>query len=150
MADYYTEFSFAINDLTEPEKAWAEQVKAFFAEHDYEGDPESLPPELGLLYTEDDFGMGFTMEVEDDDSLWIYSDESGDVDSASRFVQSFLRKFRPDDCEGFEWAGTCSKPRLDAFCGGAVFITATEIDATYSGKWLGERTAAHMAAKENA
>lgn len=46
---------------------------------------------------------------------------------------------RLNETVGFEWADTCSKPRLDAFGGGAMFVTATEIRGMHTSRWLAEQ-----------
>ena len=35
-----------------------------------------------------------------------------------------------------EWSNDCSKPRVDAFGGGAAFITARKIKSINTGEWL--------------
>jgi hypothetical protein len=75
-------------------------------------------------------------EVDKNESgIWIHSDSSG-ADAACDFVQHLLARFGIEEPVGFEWANTCSKPCLDAFGGGAVIITATEIRSWTSFAWL--------------
>lgn len=157
MADYWTSFSFAITLNTTDERDWCTRAIAVLDGDDpgtcvltdeniateddcttHEHEPPM--PELAVVFTEPDWPhVSFAAEVEDDDGLWIHSDESGDVDEAARFVQVFLQKFRPDESVGFEYANTCSKPRLDAFGGGAALITAESIEFMHSGGWLSKR-----------
>ena len=126
MADYWTHFSFAIPDLTEAEIAW------------YHENFDDEDKAAAIFSDEPDTDWGYlSVKVEsDDDGLWIYSDESGDVDQAVRIVQAFLQAHRPDDAVGFEWSHDCSKMRLDAFGGGAAFITATDVQYINTGAWL--------------
>lgn len=155
MADYYTLFSFAIKGLTEPERAWLDELLHDVNDeqeprltciltgnegenaddcttHDHEG--------LGDVLADPD-QLGFAFSFEQDGSLWVHADESGMTENAANVVQAFLAKFRPDDTVGFEWANTCSRPLLDAYGGGAVFITATEIRWNGSGHWLAQQEA---------
>jgi hypothetical protein len=41
----------------------------------------------------------------------------------------------------FEWSHDCSKPRVDAYGGGAAFITAKEIKTMSTSAWLNEQIA---------
>ena len=60
--------------------------------------------------------------------LCLYSqDWMGTPENAAQFVQRFLKRFRADQCWGLTFARACSKPRVGAFGGGAVFVTADEI-----------------------
>lgn len=86
--------------------------------------------------------VGFAASFEDDGrTLWVYSEDSGTPEDAATLVQEFLGRFRPDDTLGFEWANTCSRPLVEAFGGGAVFVTAEEQRWMGSGHWLAEQAA---------
>ncbi len=43
-------------------------------------------------------------------------------------MRDFLKRFRPNDSFSMGHAFSCSKPRLDGFGGGAVFVTAERIE----------------------
>lgn len=116
MADYYTQFSFAIPEITEKEKKYIEKQL------------ENAPSE----------GSDFNWAI-DEDGLWIYSEESGSPDDAAGFVQEFLKKFRPKESVGFEFAFSCSKPRLDSYGGGAAFVTAESQEWTNTFSWLSNK-----------
>ncbi len=75
------------------------------------------------------FDYSFSEDVDEEwgHHLWIYSQEHGCVDRVAHLVQKFLRKFRPDQCWSLTYAGTCSKPRVGDFGGGAIFVTASDI-----------------------
>lgn len=110
MADYFLQFSFLVfEDLQPAECAWLEERSS--AEWWEVNDPEQF--------------MGFGMEIQDN-SLWINSEESGDVDQVAGLLHEFIRLFRPDDHVIFEWSWTCSKLRADGFSGGACYVSATE------------------------
>lgn len=80
-------------------------------------------------------GLGFDCKFEND-GLWIYAEESGNVDAVAAFVQYFLKKFHPDKYWTMTWACTCSRPIIGEFDGGAVFVTARGISFNNSGAWL--------------
>ena len=72
--------------------------------------------------------------------LWLHS-EYGGIDAVCAFVQHLLQKFDPKGHLAFEWSNDCSQPRLDAFGGGAAFITATEIKTMNTSDWLRQQAA---------
>ena len=90
---------------------------------------------------EDDHDLG-QVELEDR-TLWFCGRESGDPRAIADFVQGFLKQFRPSDSFSLEYAFTCSKPRLDGFGGGTVFVTAEEIQHTDTAEWVAERCREH-------
>jgi hypothetical protein len=71
----------------------------------------------------------------DKSGIWLHSDYGG-IDSACAFIQHLLQKFDPKGCVSFEWSHDCSKPRTDAYGGGAAIITAHEIKSMNSSGWL--------------
>jgi len=50
---------------------------------------------------------------------------------------------RPRDSFALEYAYTCSRPRLDGFGGGAVFVTAEGIECVETAAWVAERRREH-------
>lgn len=121
MADYYTQFSFAF--------------------------PVSAREGVDLLatlvaYERDVDPLGVTYRWEGD-SFWIASDESGDVDQLAELLQKFLQTHRPHGALGFCWANTCSKMRTDSWTGGAVFITASDLEFHGVETWLQKKLDVH-------
>lgn len=128
MANHYTQFSFTINGLTDAEASWAAHL---------------LGNEDRLLSLVEDDHVGFDAELQEDRrSLWVHVDESGEPVHAAALVQGFLIRFRPTESFGFEWADGCSKPVTDAFGGGAVFVTATELRWCSTADWLAKQLSA--------
>jgi len=140
MANYYTLFSAEIENLTAQEKAWLKEILSIdidgmtdeeveeWYEHGRDGVmPSQFCPEIW---------PGFDFEFQSDDSLWIYSEESGDMENVAEVVQVFLQRFRPDQCWSMEYSLGCSKPRTDAYGGGAVFVTANGCEFYDAGMWL--------------
>ena len=126
MADYYTEYSAEIDELTDDEIKWLE---ARFKDIEEAGADDDV----------DDLGQ---VELRDG-TLWFCAEESGDPRAVAEFVRDFLKRFRPNDSFSLEYALTCSKPRLDGFGGGAVFVTAVEIEHMDTAAWLAERCREH-------
>jgi hypothetical protein len=61
------------------------------------------------------------------DGLWVYTDESGNVEAAAAMIQGYLNATEQDITVYMSWANTCSKPRINEFDGGGVVITQTEL-----------------------
>jgi hypothetical protein len=60
--------------------------------------------------------------------LWLYAEESGNPPAVARFVQAFLRKFRPAERFTLTYASYCDRLRLGEFGGGAIAVTAGGIE----------------------
>ncbi len=130
MPNYYTQFSTAIESLSEDEAAWLKRVLQDTWDLDPDGSEYAwLIEQMDETDTDlegwPSFGHQFK-ENGDKPYLWVYSEESGNIEHVAGLVQAFLAKFRPDVTVSLEWAETCSKPAVDSFGGGAVVVTATE------------------------
>lgn len=146
MADYYTDFSFMISHLSETEQKWLKEVlqgpETDSSDLDnYEKIARDLAERHGIDADSDsidfDFWPGADYKFEKN-NLWIHSEGGGDnLDNLSTIIQLFLIRFRPADVISVEWANTCSKPRLDAFGGGIVTISAFDIDFETTGNIAG-------------
>ena len=145
MADYYTQFSEILDNLTPEEEKWlTEQLASdpstgspVFLQDYEEHDPDS--PDCG-------FQIGFEGEG-NERHMWIYSDDWGEPGRAAHLVQKFLKRFRPDQCWSFTYSSTCSKPRIGEFGGGGVFVTADEIHWQNSHEFVGQQRAAFEATR---
>jgi hypothetical protein len=146
MADYFTKFSFVI-PVTPEQGDWFTQVHSLAAElighaedgkarENIEGSQDVVLAALGLAERRD--GDPCLQVVHDDKegTVWVASEDSGDVDYTADLVQAFLRRFDLDRVVSFEWANTCSKPRLDAFGGGAVVISRRNADWFYTSTFV--------------
>lgn len=146
MADYYTTYSFAIPDLVGLEPTWWKLLGEYI-EGSNEGEDMSDPVYADFANLFDDpqyISLTFAVEANPGKpaSLWVYTEESGSPEDAAAAVQAFLAKFRPAEILGFEWANTCSKPRLDSFGGGAALVTADEVVWFNPSRMLAEAIAA--------
>ena len=128
MADYFTYFSYLI-DVGSPDKA--ARALALFQElcaADQDADDLEV--------------AGFTLARQDapeDSTLWIHDDEHGDVEAVIRFVLRLAEELDLTGLWGFQYALTCSRPRLDAFGGGAHVLDLGArklIGATSTQDWL--------------
>lgn len=123
MADYYTQFAMSLDDVSSEEAQWIREMIA----EDEDGFPkfmqdwEDRDEMLGFL--------AFDLTFDDDRTVKITDlDGYGNEGQLARFLQMYLKRWRPDTYLGLSFAYTCSKPRNDAFGGGAAFITADYIE----------------------
>ncbi|SOC22372.1 hypothetical protein [Rhodobacter maris] len=128
MADYFTHFSCLI-DVGTAEKA--ARALALFADL-RAADQEADDPEVsGFDLTRQDAPEGSI--------LWIHDDEHGDVEAVIRFVLRLAEDLDLTGLWGFQHALTCSRPRLDAYGGGAHVIdlgARKSIGWTSTEEWL--------------
>ncbi len=136
MADYFTNLSFVMPLKDDAQKQYALSLSHTAESHRNEETP--LPadfPESLKDVIED-----WTFEVEaEDEGVWIHSD-SGGIDAVCAFVQHLLQKFDTAPFVCFEWAHDCTKPRTDAFGGGAAVITKGEIETMNTPDWIRSKT----------
>ncbi len=97
-----------------------------------EGASEEPPSEGFLLSIEPQYGGS---------ELWMRDDVTGDPERIIRFVQRCAAEFGLTGKWGFQYANTCSKPRLDGFGGGAHVLdltTGETVDWIYTDGWLAQ------------
>lgn len=128
MADYFTQFSCLI-DVGSPDKA--ARALALFRELQ-EADQDADDPAFA----------GFDLvrqDVPEGSNLWIHDDEHGDVEAVIRFVLRLAEDLDLTGLWGFQYGLSCSRPRLDAFGGGAHVIdlgARKTIGWTSTQEWL--------------
>jgi hypothetical protein len=132
MADYFTNFSFILPLADDAQKEYALNLAHIASQHRFAEEP--LPADFPTALVDVLEDWQFELEA-DDDGLWLHS-ESGGIDAVCAFVQHLLEKFNPSGRITFEWSHDCSKPRVDAYGGGAAIITATEIKTMNTADWL--------------
>ena len=158
MANNYTQFSEQIDNLTSEEEAWVreelaptcelseEEFEVWRDTHpQYDQWPEDWPTFNYELHSKRGWSQEQQKMVAHPDKpkdLWIYSEEYGSIEDIGEFVHAFLKKFRPDQCFTLTWADTCSKPRIGEFGGGAVFVTADDIEWMNTYQWVAEMRSA--------
>lgn len=138
MADYFCQFSCIFDVGTAENAARAESIRGELAA-ELDRDEGTWP--------------GFGMEVDHESgpgALWIHSDEYGEPDHVIRFVLRCAAALDLQGIWGFTWGMSCSKPRLDAFGGGAHIVDLGKretIDWIDCSNWVIERTTPSTSAK---
>lgn len=141
MADYFTNFSLIVPLPDEAAVQYALDL-AEQAFHIHMGDemPDNFPASLRDVIEDWQFDTD-SNEPSNGRGLWLHSSDGG-IDAVCAFIQHLLQKFDPAGRVSFEWSHDCSKPRVDAFGGGAAIITAEEIKSTCTNQWLQEQAVA--------
>jgi len=129
VANHYLQFSEQIELHNKEEVAWAKrQLDAAVPDADREW--ERLDEDCN----------GFEWEIVEKPKkrsfLWFYAEESGNPPAVARFVQAFLRKFRPAERFTLTYACYCDRLRLGEFGGGAVAVTADSIEGFDVHDWV--------------
>ena len=140
MADYFTNFSLLMALPTEAAEKYAiDLAERAFRVHMGDESPDEIPASLRDVAEDWQFdtdpgcpssGWG----------LWLHSSDGG-IDAVCAFIQHLLERFDPTGSVSLEWSNDCSKPRVDAFGGGAALITAKKIKSISTGQWLDRQIA---------
>jgi hypothetical protein len=145
MADYFTNFSLVLELPDQSAQEYALNLAQQAADMRFGEDPPKLPPGFPASLV-DVLEICF-FETEAQGSLeqgkygiWLHSGDGG-IDAVCAFIQHLLRKFNPAGCVEFEWSNGCSKPRTDAYGGGAAIVTAHKIKSMTTGEWLAKQSA---------
>ncbi len=135
MADYFTNFSLIVPLPDEAAVQYALDL-AEQAFHIHMGDemPDDFPASLRDVIEDWQFDTD-SNEPSNGRGLWLRSSDGG-IDAVCAFIQHLLGRFSPEGHVTLEWANDCSKPRVDAFGGGAALITARKIKSISTGEWL--------------
>ncbi len=135
MANYYTEFSFEIDLTEEQHKKGVLLFESLNAE-------ENGFTNLRNLVLEEDTTPNFDFKpyvFSKGNVKWWFSSDGGE--SSTNHIALFLHycivNFNFPPC-GFEWSNSCSKPQLDSFSGGAVWITKEGFENISTNDWLEE------------
>jgi hypothetical protein len=127
MANYFTHFSCLL-DLHEIDQA--KQALDI-----YRSLSEELEGEGATI------GFVVSMDIErNTTTLWIRDEDHGDPEHVITFVKRCAETFKLNGLWGFQWADTCSRPRLDGFGGGAHVVdlaTGETVDWNDTRTWLG-------------
>ena len=127
MADYFTHFSCLL-DVGTPENA--ARALDLYNRLSEAGASEEPPSEGFLLSIQPEHGGT---------QLWMRDDVTGDPERLIQFVKRCAAEFRLSGRWGFQYANTCSKPRLDGFGGGAHVLdlaSGETVDWIYTDGWL--------------
>ena len=127
MADYFTHFSCLL-DVGTPENA--ARALDLYNRLSEDGASEEPPSEGFLLSIQPEHGGS---------QLWMRDGVTGDPERLIHFVKHCAAEFGLTGRWGFQYANTCSKPRLDGFGGGAHVLelaTGATVDWIYTDGWL--------------
>ena len=124
MANNYLLFSEVLTLKNKKEEKWAREELTRLSEAE---DGNGCPV------------IDFQWNIEDG-GIWFYTEEAGEPNTVGTFVQSFLKKFYPEDVWKLTWAATCSKPRIGEFSGGAMVVTAKKIYFMEASDWAYRKT----------
>ncbi len=127
MADFYTHFSCLLDVGSPDNAARALDIYQAFME---DAAREEVPSDGFLLSVQPDLGAT---------KLWIHDDATGDPQQAIDFVLRCAEAFALTGRWGFQWANTCSRPRINAFGGGAHVLDLekrTTVTWTDTNGWL--------------
>lgn len=135
MADYFTNFSLVVTLPDEAAQTYALNL-AEQASRINQGDeaPADFPADLHE-YTEN---WCFDTDADspaEEHGLWLHSSNGG-IEAVCAFLQHLLKKFDPSGRVTFQWSNDCSKPRTDAYGGGAAIITAKKVKTMSTCEWL--------------
>jgi len=111
VADYFTQFSCTLDAGTPENSVVALDLVLRLREEEEDADD----PEYS----------GFALSLQDGPGssvLWFHDDGQGDVEGVIRFVLRLAEELDLTGHWGFDYAHTCSRPRLEAFGGGAHVI----------------------------
>ena len=136
MADYFTNFSLLVPLPSKAAQEYALDLAAKAGTAMMEDDPllDDFPEDLREVI--EDWRFETEAETEPNNwGLWLHSGDGG-VDAVCAFIQHLLQKFDPRGHVAFEWSNDCSKPRVDAYGGGAALVTARKIKSVTTGAWL--------------
>jgi hypothetical protein len=141
MADYFTNFSFIVVLADTGQRDYALKL---FLQMSAIQQGEKIPDDFPVALK--DFCEDCCFEVEADESkaIWLHSTYGG-IDAVCAFVQHLLARFQPEGCVTFEWSHDCSKPRTDAYGGGAAHITAQDIKTMSTAEWLRQQSEPQLA-----
>ena len=127
MADYFTHFSCLL-EVGTPENA-ARALDLYNALSD-DNAAEDPPSDEFLLSIQPEHGGSH---------LWMRDDGTGDPEHVIQFVKRCANEFGLTGLWGFQYATTASRPRVNAFGGGAHVLdlaTGETVDWIHSGSWL--------------
>ena len=127
MADYFTHFSCLLDVGTPANAARALDLYNALSEA---GASEEPPSDGFLLSIQPEHGGS---------ALWMRDDVTGDPERVIQFVKRCAAEFQLTGRWEFQYANTCSRPRLDGFGGGAHVLdlaTGETLAWVYTDGWL--------------
>ncbi len=145
MADYYTKVSITVA-MTAEQYAWLNRLHTAVVDRVFgdteEGwlpEPDIAEPYAALAEFEDGCGIeAFDYQADGaEPGLWLYGD-TVNCDYLAALLQQFLIYADEARYITFEWANDCSRPRTDAFGGGAFVVSRDDIRGMATSTWCEE------------
>ncbi len=127
MPNYYTQVSIELDSLTPVEHRWLDHMLSLDLDEPVDARRFSLwtgKVDAPVLLDEGWPPCDYSFSGQ---ALWLYGDHVW-MDNLIWLVHAFYRLFRPDEVYYIGYAETCSCPRLDAYAGGAVLVTARTVE----------------------
>jgi len=152
MANYYTQMSIELKPSSEWDIRDIDRILLAIEEENLEQAPEWYQADHQSIQEGIEFstyienyleGSGSINHTISDSGLWIYSEESANITHIVHAIHQTMNHYNTPGYVAFEWSYSASKPMLDAFGGGAVFISAEECLYHTTGNWLWETIKAH-------
>lgn len=150
MANSYSQFSEMIEFETEEQREWFLKRLRFDPwdyidpadadEHDDKTYDSPLYREMeGIGISGDDNFSGIRFEKQDGLSLWVCSEEGGDLGAVATLVAHYQRTFGIKQPWGATGCGSCSKPRIGEFGGYACVVHLGEQQWINTWDWVREK-----------
>jgi hypothetical protein len=141
MADYFTNFSMILPLPSEAAQTYAADLaeQAFYIQTGDEPMPNDFP--LSLRDVVEDWRFETVPNNPADGGVCGCTRSGGGIDAVCAFIEHLLARFDPAGHATLEWSNDCSKPRVDAFGGGAALITARKVKTLNTGEWLHRQVA---------
>jgi hypothetical protein len=139
MTNNYLQFSQMLHGVPKEAVPWIEEVLKFDAAEADEKEFVTLRNHLMAWYDDVDleFFPGFDAQLEKEEnetySLWLHSDESGDLNTLAAFVFALIRKFMPNEEFTLSAAMYCDKLRIDE--SGGYYLVVNKDGITQGSTW---------------
>lgn len=130
MADYFTELSFVVDCGSEEDA----QMLIQYLTLDEDSDAK-LIEKAGVDREWPSCDVSATID-DQPTRVWIHNNGGSPyLDNLVSALNAWTKQTKYPDPISFEWSGTCSRPRLDAFGGGAVVIYKGRAKWMNTGNW---------------
>lgn len=137
MANNYLQFSEMLGDITPDQKVWLEKFLSQPPDSVFDDDAaiakwaedHGCQPDEAEYYPTFQYAFEKQRGAEGNGKhdLWLYSEESANLDEVAALVYEFFNQFNIDEVWTLTYAEMCSKPRVGEFSGGWVVISKDEI-----------------------
>lgn len=143
MANVYTQFCEEL-EVTPWQMLWIKRHVAYMREGPDPHGPDweeyvAMCRNLNIDGEAGEDGYAFDYEYDQiSGKVTFYSDEMGNPEHVCRVVQEMFKAFRLDKCFGIQWSSSSDRCDVDAYCGGAIFVTKDSMEVNDPGMWLEE------------